>query len=163
MIMEVALNKNIVVFNQGFIETIKSLSNPYIRYDNNDAKYITSYGREDTFYIKTTKSNTEFSVNINNMTISSIKVTNGYIGAKAVALKQSKLFTKFGAIEFRIKKEEVGHLYLKVDSGMIIDNSKLIEINQMGLTGFEGFFKGELEDQKTEIFVKAGAIVCTIY
>jgi hypothetical protein len=131
--------------------------------DNSYRDHIKSYGNEDIFSVNTTKSDTEFLVNINGMTVCIIKITNGYIGAKAVAIQKSKLTAKFGVVELKIKKEAIGQLYLKVDVGVIIDNSNLIAINSFGFTGFEGIFKGDLIGQTTEIQVRAGAIVCTIW
>ena len=161
--MEVALNKGIIVFNQGFIQTTRGLGKPNIKYKDTYSEYVKSYRHADTLYVNTTKSETEFSVNLNGMITCTIKVTNGYIGAKAVAIQKSKLLTKFGAIELKLRKQDIGHLYLKVDAGIILDNSHSVAIRPFGFTGFEGIFNGDLSDQKTEVIVKAGAIVCNIY
>lgn len=161
--MDIALSKNILIFNQGFIETIKKIGRPFVRYHNKYQQHIRSYNDQDKLYVSTGKSDTDFVVNINGMLACTIKVTNGYIGAKAVAIKKSKLHAKIGAIELRIKKEEIGQLYLKVDSGIIVDYNNMISISPFGHTGFQAIYQGKLSDQKTEILVKTGAIVCTIY
>jgi hypothetical protein len=161
--MDIALSKNILIFNQGFIETVKKIGRPFVRYHNKYQKHIKSHINQDTLYISTNKSDTDFIVNINGMIACTIKVTNGYIGAKAVAIKKSKLHAKIGAIELKIKKEEIGQLYLKVDSGIIVDYNDMVTISPFGHTGFQAVYQGKLSDQKTEILVKTGAIVCTIY
>lgn len=161
--MEIALNKDIIIFNQGFVQTTKGLNKPNIKYNSKYDQFVKSYRHADTLYVNTIKSETEFAVNLNGLITCTIKVTNGYIGAKAVAIQKSKLLTKFGAIELKLNKKEIGQLYLKVDAGIILDNSKLVTIKPFGYTGFEGTFNGDLSDQKTEVIVKAGAIVCNIY
>lgn len=160
--MNIHFDKSSLVFNQGFIEIIKSPGKKNISCQDSHTEDIKSYGYKDAFYIETTRNDTDFSININGMAACSVEVIKGYICAKAVAIDKSALLAKFGAIQLRIKKEAIGRLHLKVNTGVIIDNSNLITVHPYGLTGFEGLFKGDLANQDTLIQVKAGAIVCTI-
>lgn len=160
--MELALKKSILDLNQGFINAIKGRGKPSIRYHDRYIDFVNTYEQNDTFFINSTKSDIDFSLNINGVIDNTIKVSCGYIGAKAVAIRKSKLFTTFGAIELKIKKEQIGQLYMRVKAGVILANSDLIKINQYGTSGCEGFFNGNLSNQRTELLVDAGAIVCTI-
>lgn len=160
--VKIALKKKNIDLNQGFIKAMKASGGPNIAYRGKNKAFIKMHETKDTFFITSEKNDIQFVLNINGMAKCSIKVTNGYIRTNAVASEESKNFTKVGAIELKIKKEEVGSVYMKVGSGIILADGNLVKLNRLQPSGFEGFFQGDLPEQKTQLIVESGAIVCTI-
>lgn len=140
--MKVALKKNNIDLNQGFIKAMKASGGPSISYRGKNKAFINMYENKDTIFITSEKNDIQFILNIQGMAKCSIRVTNGYIRASAVASEESKNFTKVGAIELKIKKEEVGSVYMKVGSGIILADSNLVKLDRLHPSGFEGFFPG---------------------
>jgi hypothetical protein len=51
---------------------------------------------------------------------------------------------------------------MRVGTGAIVTDNQSVTLNRLDEGGYEGSFKGELGDQKTELIVGIGAILLKI-
>jgi hypothetical protein len=106
--MLLPLEKSNVTFTQGFIEVVRLAQSPNIKYEDKEIKNIKINNQSSNLVIKASERDINFTLNISELKNLKITVNSGAILAKAVPYKIRKNLTKIGAIELRIKKEEVG-------------------------------------------------------
>lgn len=151
-----------IVFNQGFIEVIRKSTPQSIEYEQIKKEQVKVAKQKSKLVITAGEKDVNFTLNISQLQDMQLMVSSGAILAKAVPSKLSKNLTKIGAIELRIKKEEVGTVYMKVGTGAIVTDNPHVKLTRLNSGGYEGFFQGDLKGQKTELIVEMGAILLKI-
>lgn len=153
---------NNIVLNQGHVEIIKAGAGdfPIMTYYDNESSVMV-YNKDSILYVEANEPDVHLLLDINNLQTSYIQIMTGTIKATAVASKKSKNHIRMGAIVLNINKEEIGSLYMRVNTGTIIANS-CIQVALHKTKGYEAYFQGALQHQHTVLIVEAGAIICRI-
>ena len=160
--MKLILKKNDVVITQGMVRVISSDAEPTITYDDELNEEVGVTQDSSVCLIQPARNDIKITIDICHMERSSIEVRSGLLAASAVGRKASDNVVGTGAIEINIEKSNIGELYMKVAAGTIIADSRIVKILRCYPNGFEGWFTGDLKNQRTNLFVEAGAILCKV-
>jgi len=160
--MQILLQHKQVVVTQGIIDVIRSNETPLITCAHTPDNKVYFYEDQDSIYIEPALDDTSITIDIANIEENSIKLGFGAISINAAVSRLSEDIVNTGAIEIVLPKQSIGELYMKVDAGVIVADEDLVKVKKIEPNGFEAKFKGDLNNQKINLYVKAGAILCKI-
>jgi hypothetical protein len=112
--------------------------------------------------IQTAIKDTNFKININGLEELQLTLGSGAILVQAITSSTYRNIVHVGAIELRIRKEDISTLHMRVEKGAIITDNPDIVLSKLPAGGFEGSFQGTLPGQHTELVVGSGVILLKI-